>query len=138
MQQETKRRWFLLYPVVFASFLSFYRRFESQENYPVAYASAGITVILSTLLIATAFFVSRRDFHLGVDLSWSTSFSVGLAVSIVFYFCHIYFVSKSDYWRKLLVDFDSERPAFKILANLSTITLFGGAMSWLFFELYWA
>ena len=121
---------------MFASLLSFYRRFESVKNYPVAYASAVITVILSTLLIALSYFAVRKGIDIGVDLTWSRTMSIGLPVSIAFYLSHAVLVSKNDYWRKLLVDFDSESSTFRLWASLSTIVAVGGSMFWMLFEMF--
>jgi uncharacterized membrane protein len=115
------------------SLLSFYKRFDSEKKYPVPYASAVITVIFGMSCIAAMQTLNKQGANVGTAIDWITSYRKGFPLLILVYLTHTFLISRNDYWRKLLDDFERMGSTFRISANVLTISIFAGTFAWQFF-----
>ena len=125
-----------LYYMLFSSIMAFYRdTFKETRGFPVAYASAVVTVIFGFIWIAFSNLLIRNDIWPDAWINipdFSVNNKTGaFGVLVVFYLCHcIYFVRKEK-WKSILAEFDELNASHRRFTYVCLVALSISSVFWM-------
>lgn len=128
-----------LYYTFFSSIMAIYRdTFKETRDFPVAYASAVVTVIFGFFWIAFSYLLVRIEVwpNTWIDFpNFVLHNKMGaFVVLIIFYVCHcIYFVRK-DRWKAILVEFDELTANQRLFSYVYLLVLSTSSVLWMVTE----
>jgi hypothetical protein len=100
-----------LYYMLFSSIMAIYRdTFKETRDFPVAYASAIVTVIFGFIWIAFSYLLIRTEIWPDAWINFPIFVfhnRIGaFVVLIIFYLCHCIYFLRKEKWKSILVEFD--------------------------------
>jgi hypothetical protein len=130
------------YAMHVASVMSFYRdNFEQTREFPVAYASANVAVVLGSNLISMSKMVMRFEY---VSPIWSWLPRIVLdhllatfVFILIFYIAHSFILIRNNTWRFMIRDFESLNRRERNFYRLSSLIILVASLSWIVVESYY-
>ena len=128
------------YSMFFSSIMAIYRdNFEETRKFPVAYASAVVTVILSFIWIALSYFLIRTQIWPHGWISFPnyllfTKLEAFVAL-VVFYLCHCIYFARKERWKLALIKFDALNPNHRRTTFLILTLVSVCSVAWMISEL---